>query len=164
MRRSVLSHSGAAWLTCVLFAALAVPLNAQVAGESNPQHPSRLGYDKAHEITLSGTIQSVVSHSAPGVPTGLHLLVAGPQGTVDAHLGPYVSKDVKAALENGTPVEIVGATERIHGKSYLLARELVVDGHTVTIRSKNGFLLMGQSVRASRNNEQSRLQLNGGAQ
>jgi hypothetical protein len=162
MRRSVLTHmrrSNAAWLLCLLLATLAVPINAQVAVESHPQHPSRFGYDKAHEITLNGTIEAVVSHSAPGAPTGLHLLMTSSQGTVDAHLGPYLSKEVQQTLRNGVALQVVGATAQFHGKSYLLAREIIFGGRTITIRSENGFLVQGKPVRASRNAEP----LNGGA-
>jgi len=161
MIHSVLTQAkraSAACLICVA-AALAVPLNAQTATESHAQPFLRLGYDKAHEITLNGTIQKVVSHAAVGTPIGLHLLVAGSEGTIDAHLGPYVNKEVQQALHTGMAVQIVGAIQRIRGKNYLLAREVVVDGRTITVRSKNGFLLLGKPVRASRITEQ----LNGGA-
>lgn len=160
MIHSVLTQAkraSAACLICVA-AALAVPSNAQAAAESHAQPFLRLGYDKAHEITLNGTIQKVVSHAAVGAPTGLHLLVAGSEGTIDAHLGPYLNKEVQQALHTGMVVQIVGATQRIHGKNYLLAREVVVDGRTITVRSTNGFLLLGKPVRASRTE-----QLNGGA-
>lgn len=165
MSRSILqpNRSSATWLACLLFAILAVPLNAQVASRSHLQTQSRFGYDKAHEITLNGTIQSVVSHSAPGAPAGLHLIVAGPQGAVDAHLGPYLSKDIQQSLHSGMPVQIVGATERIHGKSYLLAREVIVDGRTITVRSANGFLVFGQGKSRPKTENSSRMEIDGGA-
>lgn len=164
MSRSALTQakrSGAACFCCLLLATLAVPLSAQVASQS--KIPARFGYDKAHEITLDGTIQAVVSRTAPGVPPGLHLMVAGTRGAVDAHLGPYLSKEVKAALRSGAPVQIIGATARVDGKSYLLARQVIVDGRTITVRSANGFLGLGPGRARSRTENTSRIELNGGA-
>jgi hypothetical protein len=124
------------------------------------------GYDKMHEITLAGTIEEVVFHAAAGSPAGMHLLVAGSQGTADVHLGPYMTKETQEALHSGTPVQIVGAMETIRGKSYLLARLLTFDGRTITVRSKNGFLVMGQPSRMVSSNAEkaSQGELNGGAQ
>ena len=126
-------------LTGLLFAILAVPLGAQPAPESRVGHGFGPLYDAAHETTLHWTIQEVVTKHAVGSPAGMHLLVAGPQGVVDAHVGPFLSKETKEALQTGTPVRIVGAMASLHGKNYLLARELTVGGTTVTVRSEHGF-------------------------
>ena len=127
-------------LAALLFAILAVPLVAQPASETRVGHGFGVVYDAAHEITLNGDIQRVVTKRAVGVPVGMHLLVAGPKGLVDAHVGPFLSKEMKDALHTGTPVEIVGAMATVHGKSYLLARELSVGGTTITLRSEHGIL------------------------
>jgi hypothetical protein len=128
-------------LTGLLFAILAVPLIAQPVGDT----PARgsLGYDKAHEMTLNGTIKEVVSQHVPGSPMGLHLIVAGAQGTVDAHIGPCMSKETQEALREGVPVQIVGSMATFHGKSYLLARQLTFSGRQITVRSESGLLRMG---------------------
>jgi len=128
-------------LAGLLFAILAVPLGAQ---------PPARGYDKAHEITLNGIVSELVTNSASGSPAGLHVFVNGPEGTVDAHLGPYMTKQTQEALKAGTPVQIVGAFEKVHGKQYLLARQLIFEGRMVTVRNLSGFLKQGQTERASR--------------
>jgi hypothetical protein len=133
-------------LAGLLFASLAVSLGAQPASETHVGHGFGLVYDAAHEITLNGDIQRVVTKHAVGTPVGMHLLVAGPKGLVDAHVGPFLSKEMKEALHTGTPVEIVGAMATVHGKSYLLARELSVGGTTVRVRSENGFLRRSPST------------------
>ena len=125
-------------LTGLLFAVLAAPLGAQTAPESLPGPGFGPAYDAAHEITLNGTIQEVVTRHAIGSPAGMHLLVAGPQGLVDAHVGPSLSNETKAALLTGAPVQIVGAMSLLHGRDYLLARLLTVGGRTVTLRSEHG--------------------------
>jgi len=149
----------------LLFAILAVPLIAQSTGQSRPRRSLTLGYDKAHEITLNGTIREVIPQSAPGSPVGLHLLVTGPQDAVDAHLGPYLTKDTQEALQAGTPVQIVGAMERLHGKNYLLARQLILSGRKVTVRSENGFLVHERAPRPTRPIAEnvSQVELDGGA-
>jgi hypothetical protein len=111
-------------------------------------------YDPAHEITLNGTIQEVVVQQIPGTPPGTHVLVAGPEGVVDVHAGPFLSKKTKEALQAGKPIEIVGATTRLNGKSYLLARQLSIGGLTSTVRGKHGFLLHEYLARATRSKPQ----------
>ena len=136
-------------LTGLLFAMLAVPAGAQPATESRTGQGLGPVYDAAHETTLNGTIQQIVTKHVAGSPAGMHLMVAGPQGLVDAHVGPYLSKTTQAALRKGVPVQIVGATEQAHGKEYFLARQLTFSGgRTVTIRTANGFLVQSQAGRA----------------
>lgn len=144
MRRSVSARSTATLamlLSAALLAIVTIPLAAQPTAESHAQHGFGLGYDKAHEITVNGSIQRVVPSSTPGVPAGLHLLVAGSNGLVDAHLGPYLTKELQAGFQAGAAVRIVGAMQTVRGKNYLLARQVSIDGRTIVVRSENGFLL-----------------------
>ncbi len=155
-------------LTGLLFAIFTPPLSAQSAPETRATRQPVLGYDKAHEITLNGTIQEVVSKRIGGSPIGLHLLVASSKGMVDAHLGPFIGKDTQEALHAGTPVQIIGAIETLHGKDYLLAREVIFGGRQVTVRSENGFLVRVHNGRSARSKPESttektsQLELNGG--
>jgi hypothetical protein len=128
-------------LTGLLLAMLAIPVGAQTAPKSSPGHGFGPVYDAAHETTLQGTIQEVVTRHTVGSPAGMHLLVAGPQGVVDSHLGRFLSKQTKEALQTGMPVRIVGATCSLNGKEYFLARQLTVGGQTVTIRNARGLLI-----------------------
>lgn len=163
MRRCCFIKPAVPRTAALLFALCAISLSAQTALDSRAQHPSALGYDKAHEITLNGTIQEVVSRHVPGSPVGLHLLVAGHKGTVDAHLGPYLTKDTQEALRAGTLVQITGAMATLHGREYLLAREVTAAGGTVTVRSKNGFLIRSRSAARPATETSSKSELNGGA-
>lgn len=140
---------------------LTASLSAQVA--ASPRHLPVQGYDRTHEITLNGTIHSVITHSEPGSPVGLHLLVAGKNGTTDAHLGPYLSEQTREALRAGTPVQIIGSMETVHGKSYLLARQVIFSGRLVTVRSMNGFLMAGEAPAASKAEKMAQAEGNGGA-
>ena len=147
--RSLQASAGlvtALMLATVIMSAQAVSLHAQpMAGSHSP-----LAYDKAHEITLNGTIQEVVPQAPIGSPAGVHLMVAGPDGTVDAHLGPYMTSDTMQALQAGIPVQVVGVMQKVGGQQYLLARQVIFSGRQVTVRSANGFLLEVQRPRTSR--------------
>lgn len=145
------TRTTSAWLVAWLFVGLICasftrPSVAETLPEARTERGLGPQYDAAHESTLTGTIQEVVTKHEAGTPPGMHLLVAGPQGLVDAHLGPFMNKETKASLVVGAPVEIVGANATIRGKQYLLARELTAGGHTVTIRSKRGSLALVQTV------------------
>ncbi len=133
----------------LLLAVSSAPLGAQQVSESHIERGFGPVYDAAHETTLTGTIQDVVTEHAAGSPAGMHLLVAGPDGVVDTHVGPFLSKQTIEALQAGTPVQIVGAMSSIRGKDYLLARQLSVAGRTITVRSERGILVHEHSPRAA---------------
>jgi hypothetical protein len=134
-------------LSGLLLAILAVPLGAQPVSGSHVRQGFGPVYDAAHEITLNGNIEQVITKRMVGSPAGMHLMVAGPKGLVDAHVGPFLSKEIKEALHTGTPVEIVGAMTLEHGKKFLLAREVNVGGSTFTVRNKRGLLVRVHAAR-----------------
>jgi len=128
-----------------------IPLAAQAVRSSQPGRGIMFArYNPANEVTLNGTVQRVITTRHVGSPPGMHLLVAGPQGTVDAHVGSFLAKDVQAALRAGTPVKVVGAMEQLHGQQYLLARQLNFNGRVVNVRSSNGFLIRSLPTATSR--------------
>jgi hypothetical protein len=137
-------------LTGLLLAILAVPIGAQPASETTPGHGFGPAYDVAHESTLNGTVQEVVTRHTIGSPAGIHLLVAGSRGMVDALVGPFLNKATREALQTGTAVRIVGATTQLRGKEYFMARLLTVGGQTIKVRSEHGALLRGPSTRERR--------------
>lgn len=144
MRSTCKKHFAlAGLLPAVLMACLVIPAAAQSAAEVHPARGFMRPYDAAHELTVTGTVQEVVTKHAVGSPAGMHLIVSGPEGMVDAHVGPFLSKDVLEALRAGLPIQIVGAMETLHGKQFLLARQLIFGGRMVTVRSQNGFLVRG---------------------
>jgi hypothetical protein len=164
MRRTRLTKTTpviAGLLIGLLFAILAVPLGAQPASETHAAQGFGVTYDRAHEITLTGNVEQVVTRHVVGSPAGMHLLVASHEGLVDAHVGPFLSKEIKEALHTGTPVQIVGAMATLNGRNYLLARELTVGGTTITVRSEHGFLRRSQLT--PRRHSATEKTLNGGA-
>lgn len=170
MRRSCVANPTrlpVAILTLLLFALCGFPLRAQVSSQSTSARGFAPVYDAAHETTLTGIIDEVVTTHVAGSPAGMHLLVSGPQGVVDVHLGPFLSKEINEALQPGTPVQIVGSTMQLREKQYFLARELTVSGRTVIIRSARGFLAYPHGARLEKTkandsaNDQNKNQENG---
>jgi hypothetical protein len=156
------ARSIARLLTCLFLAIATISLNAQPT-QSATQPPLALRYDKAHEITLTGTIEGVNEKPETGSPVGLHLMVAASEGTIDAHLGPYMTKETLEALHTGMPVQIVGAMKKLHGKEYLLARQVIFGGRLVQVRNENGLLVQAHTAKSHRGNQKSGLVSNGGA-
>lgn len=150
-------------LASLLLALLSVPLRAQTAPESHAGRGFGPAYDAAHETILIGTIQQVATRHEAGSPAGMHLLVLGPQGVVDVHVGPFLSSEAKDALHTGTPVQIVGAAVQMRDKQYFLARELTVGALTITIRSARGFLVHPHGERNVKARTAPQAEANGGA-
>jgi hypothetical protein len=152
----------ASLLTGLVCAVLAIPLGAQPAPESHAGRGFGPAYDAAHETTLIGTVQEVVTKHVAGSPAGMHLLVTGPEGVMDVHVGPFLTNETREALHTGTPVQIVGANMLLHGKRYFLARELGVGGRTITIRSAHGFLVHPHADRVVKTRTAVKAEENGG--
>jgi DNA/RNA endonuclease YhcR with UshA esterase domain len=131
----------AGFVTSILFTAFAFSLNTLPPPVSPAAPGGAARYDAAHEITVTGDVQEVSTNQVVGHLAGLHVLVAGPQGTVDAHLGPYLSKDTEEALQAGTRIQVVGAMETLGGEQVLLVRQLIFGGRMITVRSPHGFLV-----------------------
>jgi hypothetical protein len=142
----------------------AIPAGAQSAAASPARGPIPI-YDAAHETTINGTVQQVVTKRTPGSPAGMHLIVTGATGTVDAHVGPFLNKAMQQALHAGLPLKLVGATVTVRDRQILLVRQLSYGGQTVLVRNKNGILFrpaLFSNSPALRNNPW--LAMNGGAQ
>jgi hypothetical protein len=132
--------------------AVALAEQPGVQAASTPFESSALG-TPAHDITMAGTVQEVITTRTPGAPIGIQLVVEGTQGAFTASLGSTLSDQVRQALSAGAPVQVSGVMETTNGKSYLLARKLTIAGNQVIIRNEHGFLVHSQQrSRASVNN------------
>lgn len=155
----------AALLISLSFATFGFSLDISAPPDSQAGRGFAAAYDVAHEITLTGNVEEVFTKHIAGTPAGMHLWIAGPQGRVDAHLGPYLSKHTRDALHAGTPVQIVGAMETLHGRHILLARQLIFGGRIVTIRSPHGLLVRTHVPRtaSSKSGKPARTESKGGS-
>jgi hypothetical protein len=99
-------------------------------------------YDLAKEVTVEGTIQSLVRKPAPGAIMGAHLMVSTAHGTVDAHIGNYlVAGKFAVPLPAGQSVKLVGMMTTFNHQSVLLVRTMDTGSGTIMVRSEHGFLV-----------------------
>ena len=107
------------------------------------------------EVTLTGTVESVLAKAAPGMIVGSHLLLATPVGPVDASLGRFgLQGDGAVSVAAGQQIEATGVMKRIKDTSVLLVRSVKVGGEVYTIRNKHGFPVSPQArKRASEKGE-----------
>jgi len=127
-------------LSLSLFAAISSPAFAQTQGGSAAAQPAPGGYDKTKEVILHGTISEVVQRPAAGLPLGLHLMVTTAQGTVDVHLGPYLGRlATEKGLVAGAAIQMSGVTTHFPAGDVFLARIVVVNSQTITVRNEHGF-------------------------
>jgi hypothetical protein len=117
--------------------------SANASASKDPSAARGFGfvYDPAREVTLVGTVQEFVTQHIAGSPMGLHVLISTSGKTVDAHIGPVLSKQLQETLHVGELVQVVGVRENVHGKNVLLARQLIYGGRQVTVRNERGFLV-----------------------
>lgn len=126
-------------LAGLLFAIQAAPL---VAHPANPLWD----YDVRQEVTISGTVSSVLERPAPGMIWGSHLVLDTVSGKVDASLGRWalVGKDA-LSVTPGQQVEVTGVMKTFNEKEVLLVRTVTVNGKPFAVRNQHGVLIPPQS-------------------
>ena len=126
-------------LVGLLFAILVVPLNA---------HPGDFptAYDISKEITLSGTVSSVLHNPARGMNWGSHLMIETASGRVDASLGRW-GLEGKGALSvtPGQTVEVTGVMRTVRDKEVLIVRTIKANGKVYTMRNEHGIAVSPQT-------------------
>ena len=95
-------------------------------------------YDPATETTLKGTVEAVTQPTR-GRMMGTHLTVKAGEESRDVMLGPSKFITSKGfTFVKGDSVDIAGSKVTMDGKEYVIAREVVKDKKTLTLRDKNG--------------------------
>jgi fructose-specific component phosphotransferase system IIB-like protein len=103
-------------------------------------------YDLNKEVTLTGTVSSVLYKPAQGMVWGSHLMIETVSGKVDASLGRWGSGSISAlSLTQGKQVEITGIMKALNDKQVFLARALKVNGKVYTLRNEHGTPVSPQS-------------------
>ena len=95
-------------------------------------------YDPATETTFKGTIEAV-TQNARGQMMGTHLTLNAGQETRDVMLGPssFITSN-GFSFAKGDSIEVTGSKIAMDGAEYVVAREVVKDGKTLTLRDKSG--------------------------
>ncbi len=117
----------------LLFAILAVPLSAATKAEPNPY------YDITKEVTLSGTVSSILHRPEAGMLFGSHLMVETASGKIDASLGRWglAGKDGLSVSE-GERIELTGVMKTANHKEVFLVRSVKANGKVYTMRNEHG--------------------------
>jgi hypothetical protein len=99
-------------------------------------------YDVTKEVTVEGTVQSLIKRSAPGTMLGAHLMVSTARGEVDAHIGNYIAEGRFATpFASGQAVKLTGVMIEVNHQNVFVVRTLETDGRTITVRNERGFLV-----------------------
>jgi len=103
-------------------------------------------YDVSREVTLAGTVSSVIVKPPAGMLNGSHLLLVTANGSIDASLGRFGLRGQGApAVTAGQQVEVIGMMRTIKDKPVLLTRIVKIGSRTYTIRNEHGFPVSPQS-------------------
>ena len=113
-------------------------------------------YNPATETTVTGSVDSVENLPSPGRGGGgLHLMLAGPTGRIDVHVGPasfVASRNVTFA--QGDALTVTGSKVTVDGEDAVIAREIKKGDQVLTLRDAKGFPLW--SGRGGRSRQQIR--------
>ncbi len=114
------------------------------AATANSNHP--FTYHVSDEVTIKGTVSSVLTKHAPGMIMGSHLLVNTPSGTVDASLGTFAMRG-KGGLQvkEGQEVELTGIMKTLKSKPVFLTRLVKMDSQVYSVRNDRGFPVSPQA-------------------
>jgi hypothetical protein len=121
----------------------ATPTHAQTAGATaSSVAPPK--YDLTQEVTLAGTVSSVVKITTPEMQMlgGSHIVIQTTSGKIDASLGAYAMKAEGAlSVSPGQQVQVTGVMKTIRDQQVFVTRLVLVNGHTYKIRNEHGFVL-----------------------
>jgi len=110
---------------------------APVQTAANDKKP--LSYDVSKEVTLNGTVSSVLEKPAQGMIMGSHLLLSTSSGPVDASLASFGLRGKGAApVASGQQIEVTGIMKTIKDKQVFLVRTVKVGDEVYTIRNEHG--------------------------
>jgi hypothetical protein len=141
---------GLGLLTLMAFSVFAVPSQADTVTKPKTVVTPRYRYDVSKEVTLKGTISTVVKKPSTGTLIGKHLILATSSGSVDAHIGTYAGRDKRLdTLAPGQSVSAVGVKMNVKGKSVFIVRTIEVDGQSIAVRNQRGFFVGPASPRAA---------------
>jgi hypothetical protein len=117
-------------LTGLLLAILVVPVKAD---------DSDSRYDVSQEVTLSGTVSSVLHKAAPKMIWGSHLMVETAFGRLDASLG-RLGLEGKGALSvtPGQQIELTGVMMTVRDKEVFVVRSVKANAKTYSMRNEHG--------------------------
>lgn len=130
-------------LLSLLLASL--PIHAQTTNPSTGSAAAST-YDVAHEVTLSGTVSSVLTKPSAGMIPGSHLLLTTTvSGTVDVSLGTFgLQGEGALSVAAGQQVLVTGVMKTLKGQQFFVARTVKLGEQIYAIRNQHGIPLSPQ--------------------
>jgi len=98
------------------------------------------------EITLQGSVSSIVTKASPGMIPGSHLMLSTASGSVDASLGRFglVGKGA-LSVAAGDAVEITGVMRTLRDRQIFLVHTVKAGGQVYLIRNEHGVMISPQT-------------------
>lgn len=133
--------AGACVLMLLSFFALQQPVHAQTAPVTT-RVAGPFSYDVTQEVTVEGTVSTVLPNPAPGMIVGSHLMLSTSSGALDVSLGTLALRGKDAfSVQPGQQVEATGGMKTLRGKQVFLARTVKVGDRVYAIRNVHGIPL-----------------------
>lgn len=96
-------------------------------------------YDKATEVTVTGTVDAVVPQQRGRGMGGTHLMLKTDAGVQEIAVGPsWWLTDQKIEFAKGDDLKVVGSSVTMTGQKVVVAREITKGERTITLRDANG--------------------------
>lgn len=120
-------------------AAAAFLLSTILASAQGPRARNNMRmYDPATETNLKGTVEAVTQQTR-GQMMGMHFTIKTAEETREVVLGPAQFVTSKGfAFVKGDAIEVTGSRITMGAMEFVIAREVVKDGKTLTLRDKAG--------------------------
>jgi hypothetical protein len=114
-------------------------LSAVLASAQGPHAGKNMRmYDPSTETNLKGTVEAVTQQTR-GQMMGSHLTVKTAEETREVMLGPANFITGKGfTFAKGDSVEVTGSRITMGAMEFVIAREVIKDGKTLTLRDKTG--------------------------
>jgi hypothetical protein len=131
----------------------ALPIRAQTT-ETTTKTAGHPWYDMSKEVTLTGTVSSVVKSPTREMKLvmGSHLMLETSSGAVDASLGKYAMRGEGAlSVTTGERVQVTGIMKTVGDKQVFFARVVLANGHAYAIRNEHGFQVASRARKGATN-------------
>jgi hypothetical protein len=95
-------------------------------------------YDPSTETSIKGTVEEV-KQATFGRMMGTHVMLNTQGETTQVMMGPSAFMESKGfSFTKGDSIEVRGSRITMNAVSYIIAREVVKDGKSLTLRDKSG--------------------------
>jgi hypothetical protein len=103
-------------------------------------------YDVTREVTLKGTVSSLVTRHSPGMIPGPYLFLETPSGEVAANLGRFALRGNGAlSVAVGDQVEVTGMMKTLGGKQVFVVRSVKAGEQIYLMRNQYGIPVSPQA-------------------